>query len=153
MRTNGRGRGRLTRAVRGGGSVVVTGVAFCHGGGELVASYNSEQVYSFGTAEHARPAHAFGATADLDSRCGARARPGFAKRPGRGALLRAFPVLRACAALRATGQVQGSWRLATTGRPAIHRTSMEEQAGMQGALSNSCAATARCIPPAAGRQR
>ncbi|KAK9842230.1 hypothetical protein WJX81_001681 [Elliptochloris bilobata] len=51
-------------------SVTVTGVAFCHGGDQLVASYHSEQIYTFATAAHARPAHAFGATADLDSRAG-----------------------------------------------------------------------------------
>lgn len=47
----------------------MTSVAFCHGGGELVASYQNEQVYMFATAAHARPAYAYGATADLDSRC------------------------------------------------------------------------------------
>lgn len=52
-----------------GRSIAVTSVAFCHGGGELVASYQNEQVYMFATAAHARPAYAYGATADLDSRC------------------------------------------------------------------------------------
>ena len=43
-------------------AVTVSGVAFAHGGNELVVSYNGEQIYSFSLAEHGRPAHAFQAS-------------------------------------------------------------------------------------------
>ena len=42
--------------------VSVSGVAFAYGGQEIVASYTAEQIYTFSTVEHARPANAFSAT-------------------------------------------------------------------------------------------
>ena len=39
--------------------VTISSVAFAYGGQEIVASYVSEQIYSFHTVEHARQAHAF----------------------------------------------------------------------------------------------
>jgi hypothetical protein len=43
--------------------VTVSGVAFAYGGREIVASYSGEQIYTFRTADHARPANAFSAAA------------------------------------------------------------------------------------------
>lgn len=40
-------------------SISVSGVAFSYDGEEILASYTSEQIYSFQTTSHARPPNAF----------------------------------------------------------------------------------------------